>query len=46
MIRKLLTAILILCSNLSLDVGQRKPGIYLLKLTNDKVYATMRFIVD
>lgn len=31
---------------LQLDVGQRKPGIYLLKLTNDKVYATKRFIVD
>jgi len=31
---------------LQLDVRQHKPGIYLLKLTNDKVYATKRFIVD
>jgi hypothetical protein len=31
---------------LQIDVGQRKPGLYLLKLTNDKVFATKRFIVD
>jgi hypothetical protein len=32
--------------SLQLDVGQRKPGLYLLKLTNDKFFATKRFIVD
>ena len=31
---------------LQLNVGQHKPGLYLLKLTNEKVFATKRFIVD
>lgn len=35
-----------LSNNFQLDVGQHKPGIYLLKLTNDKFLVTKRFIVD
>lgn len=35
-----------LSNNFQLDVGQRKPGIYLLKLTNDKFFVTKRFIID
>ena len=35
-----------LSHNIKLDVGQHKPGLYLLKLTNDKVFATKRFIVN
>jgi len=35
-----------LSHTIQLDVGQHKPGLYLLKLTNDKVFATKRFIVD